>query len=64
MAKVRVEDTCIGCGMCVSLASAVFAFDASGEKAEVISDEVDSSVEEAAASCFRINHYFTWNALS
>ena len=51
MAKVTVEDTCIGCGMCLSLASAVFAFDASGEKAEVISDEVDSSVEEAAASC-------------
>ena len=51
MAKVRVEDTCIGCGMCVSLASAVFAFDASGEKAEVINNEVDSTVEEAAASC-------------
>ncbi|HIT17007.1 MAG TPA: ferredoxin [Candidatus Caccosoma faecigallinarum] len=52
MAKVKVDqEACIGCGMCVSLASAVFAFDASGEKAEVISDEVDSSVEEAAASC-------------
>ena len=51
MAKVRVEDTCIGCGMCVSLASAVFAFDASGEKAEVFNNEVDSTVEEAAASC-------------
>ena len=35
MAKVRVDkDTCIGCGMCVSLAAAAFAFDASGEKAE------------------------------
>ena len=52
MAKVKVDqEACIGCGMCVSLASGGFAFDASGEKAEVISDEVDSSVEEAAASC-------------
>ncbi len=50
MAKIRVEETCIGCGLCVSLASA-FAFDASGERAEAVSDEVDASVEEAAASC-------------
>ena len=52
MAKVRVDkDTCIGCSMCVSLAAAAFAFDASGEKAEAITGEVDSSVEDAAANC-------------
>lgn len=52
MAKVRVnEDACIGCGMCTALASATFAFNEAGDKAVAVSDAVDSSVEEAAASC-------------
>lgn len=52
MAKAKVnKDACIGCGLCVSMAPAVFAFDASGEKTEVVSDEVTPEVEEAAASC-------------
>ena len=52
MAKAKVnKDACIGCGLCVSMAPAVFSFDDSGEKVEVISEEVSAEVEEAAASC-------------
>ena len=52
MAKAKVDkDVCIGCGLCVSMAPAAFAFDDSGEKAEVVSEEVTAEVEEAAASC-------------
>lgn len=51
--KVRVdEEKCIGCGLCVSLAEAVFAFNDEGkaEAGEVTPDDEDA-VESAVASC-------------
>lgn len=47
MARVVVDqDTCIGCGMCVSLAPEVFAIDPESGKAMVI----DENAPEAAAA--------------
>jgi ferredoxin len=58
MAKTRVKkDTCIGCGVCTSIADAVFAFGADGLAENVLGDETElpadlvPGVEEAAASC-------------
>ena len=45
--KVIVDkDTCIGCGLCPSIAADVFDMDDDG-KAEVIVEEVPSNSEEA-----------------
>lgn len=48
------QEACIGCGMCLSLADAVFAFNDEG-KAECVVSEVDGDLEvaaeEAAANC-------------
>lgn len=48
------QEACIGCGMCLSLADAVFAFNNDG-KAESIVSEIDgellAAAEEAAANC-------------
>jgi ferredoxin len=53
--KVRVDkDACIGCGLCVSIAPAVFDWDDDG-KIKTLVDEVpegeEAAVDEAVASC-------------
>lgn len=49
------KNTCIGCGLCTSIASLVFAMDDDGLATTIITDEVPSelneSVQEAASSC-------------
>jgi len=44
--KVRVEDTCTACGLCVDTCPEVFRM--GSETAEVIVDEVPAEYEEAA----------------
>ena len=47
------QEACIGCGMCLSLAESVFAFNDEG-KAEVVAEvdeSLEAAVEEAAANC-------------
>ena len=58
MKKARVKkDTCIGCGLCTSIASEVFAFGDDGLAENVLGsdkelpEEVQASVQEAAESC-------------
>lgn len=58
MKKARVKkDACIGCGLCTSIASSVFAFGDDGLAENVlgndteIPEEVQESVQEAADSC-------------
>ena len=52
--KVTVSEECIGCGLCESTASDVFAINDDGV-AEVVIDEVseddEDSVQEAADNC-------------
>ena len=51
--KVRVdEEKCIGCGLCLGLADAVFSFNDDGKAVagEVTPDDEDA-VESAIASC-------------
>ena len=51
--KVRVDqEKCIGCGLCTSLAEAVFAFNDEGKVSagEVTSDD-EEAVESAVSSC-------------
>ncbi|HAS56583.1 MAG TPA: ferredoxin [Firmicutes bacterium] len=52
MKKVKVNaDACIGCGLCISSAPEVFAFNDEG-KSEVIGQPTDeAAVEEVIASC-------------
>lgn len=54
--KANVDkDTCIGCGLCPSICSDVFAMDDDDGKAKTIVDTVPEDctddAEEAAASC-------------
>ena len=57
MKKARVKkDVCIGCGLCTSIASEVFAFGDDGLAENVLGDkeipaEVEANVQEAADSC-------------
>ena len=58
MKKARVKkDACIGCGLCTSIASEVFAFGDDGLAENILGDntelpeEVKNSVQEAADSC-------------
>ena len=58
MKKAQVKkDACIGCGLCTSIASEVFAFGDDGLAQNVLGDntelpeEVKNSVQEAADSC-------------
>lgn len=58
MKKTRVKkDACIGCGLCTSIASEVFAFGDDGLAENVLGndtelpEEVQASVQEAADSC-------------
>ena len=58
MKKAQVKkDACIGCGLCTSIASEVFAFGDDGLAQNVLGDnaelpeEVKDSVQEAADSC-------------
>ena len=44
--KVRIEDTCTSCGLCVDTCPEVF--DLGSDMAEVIIDEVPAESEEAA----------------
>lgn len=52
--KVRVDqDTCIGCGLCTSLAEGVFSLNDDG-KAEVVgavTSDNEDAVDNAASSC-------------
>ena len=48
------QDACIGCGMCMSFAEAVLAFNGDGKVENVlgeIPEDLEAAVEEAAASC-------------
>ena len=49
------KDTCIGCGLCPSICPDVFSMNDDDGKAEAITDEIPSELnddaEEAAASC-------------
>ena len=58
MKKARVKkDACIGCGLCTSIASEIFAFGDDGLAQNVLGDntdipeEVQANVQEAADSC-------------
>ena len=58
MKKARVKkDACIGCGLCTSIASEVFAFGDDGLAENTLGNdtelpaEVTDAVEEAANSC-------------
>ena len=58
MKKARVnKDACIGCGLCTSIASEVFAFGDDGLAVNQLGDatelpeEVQANVQEAADSC-------------
>ena len=48
------HDACIGCGMCLSFAEAVFAFNGDGKAENVLGEipaDLEAAVEEAAANC-------------
>ncbi len=53
--KATVNDECIACGLCVDVCPAVFKMSESGDKADVIVDEVpeadQDSCREAADGC-------------
>ena len=49
MAKITVNESCIGCGTCVGVAQDVFEMNDEG-LSSVIGDDVDSA-KEAAESC-------------
>jgi len=58
MKKAHVKkDACIGCGLCTSIASEVFAFGNDGLAENILGDntelpeEVQANVQEAADSC-------------
>ncbi len=58
MKKAQVKkDACIGCGLCTSIASEVFAFGDDGLAQNILGDDtqlpegVTESVQEAADSC-------------
>ena len=56
MQKARVKkDTCIGCGLCTSMASEVFGFGDDGLAENILGEEVpaglEDSVQVAADSC-------------
>lgn len=58
MKKAHVKkDACIGCGLCTSIASEVFAFGNDGLAENVLGndtqlpEEVQANVQEAADSC-------------
>ena len=47
--KVVVNDGCIGCGQCAEVCSAFVVNDEN--KAELVGEADDASIEESAASC-------------
>ena len=51
--KARVDqEKCIGCGLCASLAEAVFALNDEGKAvAGPVSPDDEAAVEDAAANC-------------
>lgn len=52
--KCKVNENCIGCGLCVGTCDAVFAFGANGTAENVLGDipeDLVPAVEEAAANC-------------
>ena len=51
--KVRVDqEKCIGCGLCTSLAEAVFSFNDDGRAdAGAVSPDDEEAVQNALASC-------------
>lgn len=58
MKKARVKkDVCIGCGLCTSIASEIFAFGNDGLAENTLGDDtqipeaVQANVQEAADSC-------------
>ena len=58
MKKARVKkDACIGCGLCTSIASEVFAFGDDGLAENILGNDTElaeglvDSVQEAADSC-------------
>ena len=55
MAKVRVNENCIGCGACTGICPEVFDLNADGLAENILGDEVPADLEdgakEAAESC-------------
>lgn len=55
MAKVTVNDTCIGCSACAGICPEVFDMNADGLAENILGDDVpaelDESVKEAAEAC-------------
>ena len=55
MAKVRVNESCIGCGACTGVCPEVFDLNADGLAESIIGEEVPEDlvdgVKEAAESC-------------
>ncbi len=51
--KARVDqDKCIGCGLCTSIAEAVFSFNDDGKaQAGEVSADDEAAVNDAVASC-------------
>lgn len=51
--KVRVDqEKCIGCGLCTSLAEAVFAFNDDGKaQAGQVGPDDEAAVQDAISSC-------------
>lgn len=48
------QDACIGCGMCLSFAEAVFAFNNDGKAENVLGEvpaDLEAAVQEAADNC-------------
>ena len=51
MKKLKVNaDSCIGCGLCVTMAPVAFALNDEG-KSEVIAEMEDGAADEVVASC-------------
>ena len=42
------KNTCIGCGLCTSIASSIFAIDDDGLAENILSEDIPSELESAA----------------
>jgi len=42
------KNTCIGCGLCTSIASSIFAMDDDGLAENILSEDIPSELESAA----------------
>lgn len=52
--KVKVNENCIGCGMCIDMCPEVFGYNDEGlssVKSEEVSDELSGAVADAQGTC-------------